>query len=610
MRFTLLTGVVAVASCLPYSPASDIRRFSDGHRIPDQGYCDQPYLVVTKDGNWLCTMTTGEGQEGDRGQHVVAAISKDQGRTWSELIDIEPADGTEASWVVPLITPSGRVYAIYTYNGDGVGHGKPEFALSDRGATYRADIVGWYCYRYSDDYGRTWSKTRYRLPLSVASCDRANQWEGRVQIFWGIDKPNTANGEAFFAFTRLGRFFLDNGEGWLFRSSNILSETNVDRLTWELLPQGDHGIRHPAFGSVQEEHNVVPIGDNRLYCVYRTTKGHPCHSYSEDGGRTWATPVPMTYTPGGRVMRNPRACPMLWRTKDGRYLFWFHNNGNTSYGAKGPYSSRNVVWLSGGKVIDGRMHWSQPELIRYCTHARQGCSYPDLLEDQGRYYLSATQKTEARINELDQDLLRDLWRQDSLNTVTRHGMVLDYPPVTPPAAKPEKPSMPSLPNLAEGNGFSVELWVNADDLAPNRILVDSRSESGAGIVITAATNSTYQIEFSDGSRCAQWETDPVEPTASGHHHVVFIVDGGPKLIACVLNGALCDGGSANRPYGYGRFLQTRYLERFTDRKEPAPEIGNVTGGPSLNVAPTVTRLRIYDRPLRISAAIGNFRAGP
>ena len=599
-----------MASCAPLAPASDVRRFSDGHRIPDQGYCDQPYLVVTKDGNWLCTMTTGEGREGDRGQHVVATISKDRGRTWSELIDIEPADGTEASWVVPLITPRGRVYAFYTYNGDGVGHGRPEFALPDKGATYRADIVGWYCYRYSDDHGRSWSEKRYRLPLPVAPCDRANQWQGRVQIFWGIDKPDTADGVAFFAFTRLGRFFLDDGEGWLFRSSNILSEPNMERLAWELLPQDSRGIRHPAFGSVQEEHNVVPIGDNRLYCVYRTTKGHPCHTYSEDGGRTWEPPSPMTYTPEGRVMRNPRACPMLWRTKDGHYLFWFHNNGNTSYGATGSYSSRNLVWLSGGKVVDGRMHWSQPELVRYCSHSRQGCSYPDLLEDQGRYYLSATQKTEARINELDRSLLHDLWQQDNLNTVSRDGIVLEHSPVAVPGTKPEKPSMPPLGSLAEGNGFSVELWVHADRLVPNRILVDSRSESGAGVLVTTPTKSTLQIAFSDASRSAKWETDPAESTASGLHHVVFIVDGGPKLIACVVNGTLCDGGPSNRPYGYGRFRQTRYLERFSGRREAAPEIGNVTGGPPLEVTAAVARLRIYDRPLRISEAIGNFRAGP
>jgi hypothetical protein len=140
--------------------------------------------------------------------------------------------------------------------------------------------------------------------------------------------------------------------------------------------------------------------------------------------------------------------------------------------------------------------------------------------------------------------------------------------------------------------------------------VDSRSEGGAGVLVTASTKSTFQIAFSDASRSARWETDPVQSTASGLHHVMFIVDGGPKLIACVVNGTLCDGGPSNRPYGYGRFRQTRYLERFSDRKKVAPEIGNVTGGPALKIAPGVAGLRIYDRPLRISEAIGNYRAGP
>ena len=31
----------------------------------DEGYCDQPYVVITKDGNWLCVLTTGAGHEPD-----------------------------------------------------------------------------------------------------------------------------------------------------------------------------------------------------------------------------------------------------------------------------------------------------------------------------------------------------------------------------------------------------------------------------------------------------------------------------------------------------------------------------------------------------------------
>jgi len=90
----------------------DPRNIGTGRMIPDESYCDQPYVVITQDGNWLCTLTTGSGHEGQGGQHVVSTISTDRGKSWSPLVDIEPADGPEASWVVPLLVPSGRVYVF------------------------------------------------------------------------------------------------------------------------------------------------------------------------------------------------------------------------------------------------------------------------------------------------------------------------------------------------------------------------------------------------------------------------------------------------------------------------------------------------------------------
>jgi len=93
----------AIVSILILSAASvtvaseDPRNIRSGSVIPDEGYCDQPYVVITKQGHWLCTFTTGKGREGQRGQHVVASISTDKGKTWSTPpIDIEPADGPEA----------------------------------------------------------------------------------------------------------------------------------------------------------------------------------------------------------------------------------------------------------------------------------------------------------------------------------------------------------------------------------------------------------------------------------------------------------------------------------------------------------------------------------
>ena len=70
--------------------AADPRNISNGLRIPSEAYADQPYVVVTSNGAWVCTLTTGKGLEGQQGQHVVATVSRDQGKTWSELVAIEP----------------------------------------------------------------------------------------------------------------------------------------------------------------------------------------------------------------------------------------------------------------------------------------------------------------------------------------------------------------------------------------------------------------------------------------------------------------------------------------------------------------------------------------
>src|SRR5438445_10603798 len=118
-RRHFLTAIATAPLALSQTSAPpDPRNIRNGFATPKEGYCDQPYIVITNDGAWLCVLTTGSGVEGQPGQHVVATISLDRGQSWTPLIDIEPASGPEASWVMPLKIPSGRVYVFYTYNKD------------------------------------------------------------------------------------------------------------------------------------------------------------------------------------------------------------------------------------------------------------------------------------------------------------------------------------------------------------------------------------------------------------------------------------------------------------------------------------------------------------
>jgi hypothetical protein len=65
---TLLAATVFAANApLPVPPAPaipDPRHLANGRIIPSEGYADQPYIVQTDDGAWLCVMTTGTGVEG------------------------------------------------------------------------------------------------------------------------------------------------------------------------------------------------------------------------------------------------------------------------------------------------------------------------------------------------------------------------------------------------------------------------------------------------------------------------------------------------------------------------------------------------------------------
>ncbi len=574
-------GVCLAADAPQASRPADPRNLRNGHVIPDEGYCDQPYTVVTADGNWLCTLTTGRGVEGNRGQHVVATISADRGRTWSELLDIEPADGPEASWAMPLVTPGGRVYVFYVYNAPNV--------RTWQGKPIRADTLGWYVYKYSDDHGRTWSPQRYRLPLPEAPVDRTNTYGGKWQIFWGIGKPITAGNTAYFAFSRCGKYLIDNSEGWFYRSDNVLSEPDVDKVEWQLLPEGEVGLKAPEFGAVQAEQNIVALSDGSLYCMYRTVTGYPCCAYSRDGARTWTQPQHATYTPGGRKMKQPRACPRIWRTAGGKFLFWYHNHSGRTY------IGRNPAWIAGGIERDGMIHWSQPEVLLYDPDPNVRTSYPDLIEQGGRYWITETQKSVARVHQIDVELLEGLWTQGEVKTIATDGLVADLQPTDEPIAKL---AMPPLPDLSAGGGFSIDFRITVADLSPGQVILDARNADAKGIALSTADGGAIRIELSDGTHKAAWQSDANLLQPNTPHHVAVIVDGGPKLITFVVDGQLCDGGTA-RQYGWGRFPNT---------------LGDVNGaatGPVMPLSgdtPGLTRLRIYDRYLRTSEAVGNYRA--
>ena len=394
----------------------DLRHIVHGHQIPCELYCDQPYVVIADDGAWVCAMTTGKGVEGATGQHVICLRSPDHGRSWTAPVDVEPADGPEASYAVLLKVPGGRIYCFYNHNTDRV----PEVKREDGGVYKRVDSLGHYVFKYSDDHGKSWSARRYDIPVREFECDRQNVYGGKLCFFWNVGRPLILGNAAIMVLHKvgaMGKGFFAQSEGAFLRSRNILTERDPERISFETLPLGDVGLRTPAGGGrVSEEQSICALSDGSLYCVYRTVDGHPACGYSRDGGETWTAPQYASYTPGGRHIKHPRAANFAWRCSNGKFLYWFHNHGGTflrNMPEWGPYEDRNPAWLCAGVERDSAqgkvIHWSQPEIALYDDDTFIRISYPDLIEEGGRFFITETQKTIARVHEVQDRVLRRLW---------------------------------------------------------------------------------------------------------------------------------------------------------------------------------------------------------
>ena len=605
----------------------DNRHISRGSEIPTERYSDQPYVVKTDDGAWLCTITTGSGIEGASGQHIIATRSQDCGQTWSAPVAVEPGDGPEASYAVPLKVPSGRIYLFYNHNTDDRRHVIANDPPYRDGQCYRVDSQGYFVFKYSDDHGRTWSARRYNIPVREMAIDRENPYGGAIRYFWNVGKPIVHQGAAYVSLHKvggLGHGFFTRSEGVLLRSENIMRESDPGKIAWETLPEGDAGLRAPVGGGpIAEEQSYSLLSDGSFYCVYRTIDGRPAFAYSRDAGRSWTEPQYKRYVDGG-LMKHPRAANFAWRCANGKFLYWFHNHGGNWY------EDRNPVWLCGGVEADSPdgcvIQWSQPEIALYDDDSYIRMSYPDMVEEGGKIYLLETQKDKARVHELDPVMLAGLWGQfDGDGELTSEGCVLEwragadskysasYPALPPFLARDHESPDYGVKDLR--NGFTLELWLRLDSLEAGQAILEARADSGQGWALQTADGGAVEIILNDGRTENRWACDGGLLQAGRLHHLAAVVDGGPKIISFIVDGKLCDGG-AERQFGWGRFSpDLRHVNSRVKNPIIAPGSRAVQDGAPdaadaerVEIDGSVRLLRIYDRYLRVSEVISNYRA--
>jgi hypothetical protein len=586
----------------PFAPVPDLRHVSRGWPLSTEGYSDQPYIIRTDDGAWLCVFTTGSGHEGQPGQHVVTCRSTDLGQTWESRVDVEPADGPEASYAVLLKASTGRIFCFYNHNTDNTREILADDPPYAGGICRRVDSQGYFVFKISDDHGRSWSAERVPIPVRESKIDRENPYGGKIRFFWNVGRPFLYEGSAYVSLHKVGRIgegFFARSEGWLLCSENLDKETDPRKIQWETRPEGEVGLcTPPGGGAVAEEQSYSVMSDGTFFSVYRSIDGHPVCAYSRDRGRSWTEPAYMPYA-DGRLIKHPRAANFAWRCENGKYLYWFHNHGGNWY------DDRNPVWLSGGveretavgQVID----WSQPEIVIYDDDPFVRMSYPDLVEEGGRYFLSETQKHIPRIHEIDPQLIEGLWSQFEPPTVCDRGKILDLSIDRESEHTVEMPELPEFlgrdvgrPDQGTGDfrrGISLGFRILRPLGESEAVFLDSRMADQKGVIFKAGSKGGFEIFLSDGRTCVFWKTENGILREGVLQNVTVIVDGGPKIISLVVDDRLLDGGP-DRQFGWGRF---------------SPHLRGIDGRREAEVGPWVRRFWIYNRAVRISEAISHHR---
>lgn len=576
-------------TCIP-----DWRDIRHGNVIPSEHYTDQPYIVKTDDGAWLCTLTTGNGHEGQKGQHVVTLRSLDKGKTWQDRWELEPSDGPESAYSVLLKIPTGRIFAFYAYNSQDIREVPADPGPTFNGVCRRVDCLGDFVFRYSDDHGRSWSGQRYVIDVREMAIDRENVFGGRVRFFWNVGKPFFHETGAFVPLIKVGGFgegCYTRTEGVLLECANIVLCDDPNDFAWETLPDGDAGLKTPPGGGlIAEEQSYSVLSDGAFFCVYRTVDGHPACTYSRDCGHTWSQPEYMTYANGRRI-KHPRAANFAWKCANGKFLYWFHNHGGKCFDV------RNPAWICAGVEADAPcgkiIKWSQPEILLYDKDSRIAMSYPDLIEDNGMY-ITETQKSIARSHEIDRQFLKQLWNSFEQKSDVADGCLLEHATASTASVPIDMPKLPEFIARDHNDtnlGFSIELIVNTSMLPPDTALLDSWTDDGSGIVVMTGNVNNIEIIMNDGMTGSNGSSDPETLAVNTLHHIMIIVDGGSRTISFVIDGQFNDGGTF-RQFGWSRLN---------------PILKHANGNEKLCLSPHVEKVRIYSRALMTCEAIGNYK---
>ncbi|MHC4871784.1 MAG: sialidase family protein [Planctomycetota bacterium] len=292
-------------------------------------------LVFDNPDGRLSALWTQSTHELKNDHRIVISHSSDKGKSWSEPFTISGFNNetgeTRASWGIPLLSKSGRLYVLYNrYNGK-------------KDLNYH--ICGVLAGKYSDDNGDTWSsEEQIAMPKTIWDSpepDMPANW-----VIW--QKPVRNNAGLYF--TGMTRWVSDKAkkyDNFPLSVTEFLTFNNIDDnpevkdidITFHM--QNENALNVP--GHNIEEPSWVKLPDRRLLAVMRTSLNAPYFSISEDDGTTWTRLMPLRQSSTGMILIHQLSPSPIYEIEEGKYALFIHNNTETF---------RRPVFVCYGKYVE------------------------------------------------------------------------------------------------------------------------------------------------------------------------------------------------------------------------------------------------------------------
>jgi len=244
----------------------NVEKSEFGYRIPA--------LVTTKNGTLLAFAERRVGMSDHAQNDIVLRRSKNNGKTWDDIIVIAEAGKNCLNDPCPVVLENGRIILIYQYYPYAV-HTFSQGYIQIADAGYDGPRNTKTFILESADDGLTWSDPREITKSVRASSILSVGCPGiGIQLTRGEYKGRIIIPQYEFSPTEK--------EPWAFRNSVAYSDDNGN--TWKVSNQIPHN-GHTGFGN---ESQAVELKDGSILFIARNGEGfHRKTSESNDGGLTW-----------------------------------------------------------------------------------------------------------------------------------------------------------------------------------------------------------------------------------------------------------------------------------------------------------------------------------